>query len=156
MFVICIDQGDRKYVEIFRDPPEADLNATFDLKYWYENLEPGCSYAFRIRGINGFGPGPFTYRVFSTRSSLPPPPRVIAVTHDSVTLKWVFSSTFLYQLQQLKKIFDLADTDRSGVVSREELIAIFVDQSNTTTSDLMKMIRKVLIKKGVNPDHVCC
>lgn len=157
-------KGDRRYTEIFRDPQEADINANFDLKYWYEGpedeegrpigLEPGCSYAFRIRGINGFGPGPFTYGVFSTRSSLPPPPRIISVTHDSVTLKWVFSSTFLYQLQQLKKIFDLADTDRSGVVSREELIAIFVDQSSTAMTDLMKMIRKVLIKKGVNPDHV--
>jgi Ca2+-binding EF-hand superfamily protein len=71
-----------------------------------------------------------------------------------VTLRWVFSKTFFHQLQQLKKIFDLADSDRSGVVSREELIAIFVDQTNNTMADLMKMIRKVLIKRGVNPDHV--
>jgi hypothetical protein len=76
------------------------------------------------------------------------------VTHDSVTLRWIFSKTFLDQLQQLKKIFDLADTDRSGVVSREELIAIFVDRTNSTMTDLMTMIRKVLIKKGVNPDNV--
>jgi hypothetical protein len=76
------------------------------------------------------------------------------VTHDSVTLRWIFSKTFLDQLQQLKNIFDLADTDRSGVVSREELIAIFVDRTNSTMTDLMTMIRKVLIKKGVNPDNV--
>lgn len=78
----------------------------------------------------------------------------MSVTHDSVSLRWIFSSTFLHQLQQLKKIFDLADTDRSGMVSREELIAIFADQASSTLTDLMSMIRKVLIKKGVNPDQV--
>jgi hypothetical protein len=147
-------QGDRRYTEIFRDPPEADINSVFELRHWFDDLEPGCSYAFRLRGINGFGPGPFTYRIFNTRSALLPPPRIMSVTHDSVSLRWIFSSTFLHQLQQLKKIFALADKDGSGVISREELIATFVDQSDTTLTELMKMIRKVLIKKGVNPDRV--
>lgn len=148
-----IIQGDRRYTEICRDPPEAVLDAEFTLKYWVENLELGCSYAFRIRGINGFGPGPFTYGIFSTRSAIPPPPRIISVTHDSVVLRWVFSNTFFYQLQQLKKLFELADSDGSGVVSREELIAMF-HEKESTVNEIMKMIRKVLMKKGVNPENV--
>lgn len=56
----------------------------------------------------------------------------------------------MQQLQQLKKLFELADTDGSGAVSREELCLIFQDHE-ASNPDLMKMVRKVLVRKGLNP-----
>lgn len=118
-----------------------------------DKLEPGCSYAFRIRAFNGYGPSPFSYKIFSTRPAVPAVPRAINIAHDAVTLRWVFSNTFMYQMQQLKKLFELADADGSGEVSREELALIFTDNAESNP-ELMRMLKKVLVKRGMNPDNV--
>jgi hypothetical protein len=146
-------QGERKYTEVYRDPEDADIESSFQMRYFLKNLQPGCSYAFRIRAINGFGPGPFAYKVCTTRPAKTAIPKAITVAHDSVTLRWLFSNTFMYQMQQLQKLFKLADADGSGQVSREELIAIFHDKESTH-GDLMVMIRKVLKRKGISAEKV--
>ena len=118
-----------------------------------EKLEPGCSYAFRIRAFNGYGPSAFGYHILTTRPAAPALPKTINVAHDAVTLRWVFSNTFLQQMQQLKKIFELADSDESGQVSREELGLIFSDLAQSNP-ELIRMVKKVLTKKGMNPEQV--
>lgn len=120
--------GDAKYVEIFRDPPEADTNATFSLQYFMSNLTPGTSYLFRIRAFNGFGPSEYTYKTFTTLTNVPLQPKALKIAPESVVLRWTFSPTFFQRLEELKRMFNLADRDKSGRVDREELTAILNDR----------------------------
>ena len=143
-------KSDRKYNEIYRDPADAGLDSEFTLGYNMPNLSPGVSYGFRIRAFNGFGPGPFAYGVFTCRPGKPDIPKIMKVSSGSVTLKWIFSRNFLYQMEQLKKLFELADSDGSNCISREELLAIFHDHESSNP-ELFATLRKVLVKKGIDP-----
>lgn len=149
--ITLTSKGDRKYTEIFRDPVDAGLDAEFSLSHMVNDLSPGVSYGFRIRAFNGFGPGSFSYGVFTCRPAAPTLPKIMKVSSASVTLRWVFSNKFLYQMEQLKKLFELADSDGSNCISREELLAIFHD-NESSNPDLFAMLRKVLAKKGLDPD----
>mmetsp|Transcript_28821 Transcript_28821/g.48622 ORF Transcript_28821/g.48622 Transcript_28821/m.48622 type:complete len:1741 (+) Transcript_28821:136-5358(+) len=148
--VTLTSKGDRKYTEIFRDPVDAGLDAEFSLSHVVNDLSPGVSYGFRIRAFNGFGPGSFSYGVFTCRPGEPALPKIMKISSASVTLKWVFSNNFLYQMEQLKKLFELADSDGSNCISREELLAIFHDHESSNP-ELFTMLRKVLMKKGLDP-----
>lgn len=132
-----------KYTEVFRDPPSADPSCSFGLTYTMRNLQPGTSYQFRIRGFNGFGPGDYTYRIFTTRTDAPPPPRILKLSSDSVTLRWSFSETFFVRMDELARMFKKMDVDNSGCVSRQELTAAVEDQA-----DKSSVLRNFLIKKA--------
>lgn len=144
--------GERKYKEIFRDPKDA-VEVEFEMKYWKTKLEPGSTHAFRIRAVNGFGAGEYTYRMFTTRPAAPAVPRVMSISSDTVVLKWVFSAMFRQRMDDLKRIFDLADKDDSGSVTRDELIKL-LDEEVTTSPELMTMMRKSLAKYGIDPKYV--
>jgi hypothetical protein len=58
--------------------------------------------------------GEFTYKTFTTMGAAPVVPRITKLCSDSVTIQWVFSQDFFLRLQELKKIFQMADRDRSG------------------------------------------
>jgi Ca2+-binding EF-hand superfamily protein len=148
--ITMTSKGDRKYSEVYRDPVDAGLDSEFTLSFPMHDLTQGVSYGFRIRAFNGFGPGPFAYGVFTCRPGAPARPKIIKVSSSSVTLKWIFSNNFLYQMEQLKKLFELADSDGSNCISREELLAIFSDHESSNP-ELFAMLRKVLIKKGLDP-----
>lgn len=120
--------GDAKYTEIFRDPQEADEDATFAFQYLMTNLTPGTSYLFRIRAFNGFGPSEYTYKTFTTLTNAPLQPRALKVAPESVVLRWTFSASFFQRIEELKRLFAIADRDRSGRVDREELTAILNDR----------------------------
>ena len=134
--------SDVKYTEIYRDPPDADPNNTFDFAYTLRNLTPGASYRFRMRAFNGFGAGEYTYKTFSTITAAPAQPHVIKLTSDSVCLKWTFSSGFFRRLDELRRIFTLADSDKSGMVSREELTAL-LDERASSSPQLKSFLSKV-------------
>ena len=134
--------SDVKYTEIYRDPPDADPNNTFDFAYTLRNLTPGASYRFRMRAFNGFGAGEYTYKTFSTITAAPAQPHVIKLTSDSVCLKWTFSSGFFRRLDELRRIFTLADSDKSGMVSREELTAL-LDERASSSPQLNSFLSKV-------------
>jgi len=132
-----------KYTEVFRDPPNADPSSKFSLTYTLRNLQPGTSYQFRIRGFNGFGPGDYKYRIFTTRTDAPPPPRILKLSSDSVTLRWSFSETFFARMDELARMFKRMDVDNSGAVSRAELTAAVEDQA-----DKSSVLRSFLAKKA--------
>ena len=94
----------QEYREIFRDPADASPDSKFELTSIVDKLEPGKSYFFRIRGFNGFGPGPFTYKEFSTAPALPATPRIIKLSSCSVTLRWTFTPSFFKCLEELRRI----------------------------------------------------
>jgi Ca2+-binding EF-hand superfamily protein len=131
-FTINTKLGDAKYVEVFRDPPEADENSTFNLQYLMSNLTPGTSYLFRIRAFNGFGPSDYTYKTFTTLTNVPLQPRALKIAPESVILRWTFSANFFQRIEELKKLFLIADRDHSGRVDREELTAILNDRVEDT------------------------
>ena len=143
------------YQEIYRDPPDANVNSSFKLKYWVGRdghgtcksigkLQPGTNYQFRIRGMNGFGPGDFAYKQFTTRPAPPAPPRVVKIAYDSVTLRWVFSAGFFKALGELRKLFDLADSSKDGQVSREELLHALERPSSPELQILINKAMKTL------------
>lgn len=145
-----------RYEEICRDPADAKPDATFMcgflMREWNGSpLQPGVSYAFRVRGFNGFGPGSYTYAIFTTLPAVPPAPRTTALSSTSVTLRWSFSETYYRRVEELKKIFQLADSDGSGQVGREELAAILDDRTGGPSgSELKAFLRKVASSFGLD------
>jgi hypothetical protein len=125
--------NETNYTEIFRDPPDANPDSVFAYSSWYRGsaprnhrestrptgfLIPGASYSFRIRCFNGYGPGEYAYKVFTTRPAPPVQPRPLSIASDSCTLKWIFSESYYQQIDELKKIFNAADADGSGCICR--------------------------------------
>ena len=136
-------------------PPDANVNSTFKLKYWVGRdghgtcktigkLQPGTNYQFRIRGMNGFGPGNFSYKQFTTRPLPTAPPRIVKIAYDSVTLRWVFSAGFFKALAELRRLFVLADSSKDGQVSREELLHALERPSSPELQTLINKAMKTL------------
>ena len=94
-----------------------------------KGLQPGTSYAFRVRAFNGYGPGEFTYKVLTTRPAKPARPQATAVTADAVTLRWLFPPLFLRRAEELRQLFAAADHDGSGVIDRAEFAAALAGRS---------------------------
>jgi Ca2+-binding EF-hand superfamily protein len=141
--------SDVKYTEIFRDPADADPGRAFEFCYTMRDLTPGASYRFRIRAFNGFGAGDYTYKIFTTVTAAPTKPRVIKVTSDSVSLKWTFSQGFFRRIEELRRIFVMADSDRSGNVSREELTAV-LDEKASSSPELRAFLNKAAVGLGLD------
>lgn len=139
---------DAKYQEVYRDPTTADPNEQFYFGFKFpqdaerfglklDRLQPGTSHQFRIRAFNGFGPGDYTYKIFTTRTDAPPAPRIQKVSSDSVTLRWSFSETFFKRLQDLRKFFDRADEDKTGSVSRDELCRVLEERDSPSLKQFL-------------------
>ena len=126
-----------------RDPVDAEPDSDFTFAHLLTDLQPGTSYAFRIRAFNGYGPGEYTYKVLSTRPAKVRRPKVTCVTNDSVTLRWQFSPLFLKRSEELERLFTLADDDRSGKVDRGELTAILTSSAKASAfPDLLSFLRQ--------------
>lgn len=138
-----------RYQEIFRDPEDADPNKECMFTHVVTDLQPGVSYAFRIRAMNGFGSGDYTYKTFTTRTEAPVLPRVLRLASDSVTLRWTFSKGFFRRMAELKRIFQLADVDGSGEVSREELTAV-LDEKASGSPELKAFLNKIATGMGLD------
>lgn len=138
-----------KYVEICRDPEDSEFGKSFNLGFLHENLKPGVLYRYRIRAFNGFGSGDYTYKTFMTLPPTPLPPRVIKISHDSVTLKWIFNSDFYKRIAELKSIFQAIDVDKSNSISREELSNGIAERQHEY-SDLTNFLKKSMAQKGID------
>ena len=140
-----LGKGD-EYRVIFTDPEDASPDSAMSLRYAVGNLQPGTTYMFRVRGFNGFGAGEFTYKQFSTRPIAPVVPRIIKLSSDAVTLRWTFTPAFFKCLEELKKMFSNADSDKSGQVDREELSAALTEkaEASKTIQSFLKKIQKSL------------
>lgn len=141
--------ADNQYKEIYRDPIDADPEKTFSFTHMVRNLQPGTSYYFRIRAFNGFGPGDFSYKTFTTKPVAPEFPRVLKLSSNSVSFRWTFSKGFFRRMEELKEIFVLADRDGCGQISREELAA-FLDERASSSVELKTFIGKVANSLGID------
>ena len=138
-----------KYKEIFRDPEDAGPDSVFKYSRLIEGLLPGTSYAFRVRSFNGFGPGEYTYKVFTTRPAAPSCPVILMISSESVKLRWLFSLSFFKHINELKNLFINADIDNSGAVNREELTGILNDE-NSHSKELKIFLTKIAMKIGLD------
>ena len=141
-----------KYKEIFRDPEDASPNSLFKYFRLINGLLPGTSYAFRIRSFNGFGPGEYTYKIFTTRPAAPNCPVILTLTSESVKLKWLFSVSYFRHINELKKLFLDVDVDNSGSVSREELLLVLND-INSHSKELKIFLNKIANKIGLDTNQ---
>ena len=137
------------FVEIFRDPKDASPDTVMSLTYLVDTLTPGTTYQFRIRGFNGFGPGNFTYKAFTTLPKAPPTPKVSKCFPNSVTLKWSFSENYARRMAELKKLFEVADADGAGIISREELVAA-LDEKATSNGELRAFLKQIAANIGLD------
>lgn len=82
-------KGDHLYKEVYRDPPDANPDSDFTFCYRMSGLVPGTTYLFRMRGMNGYGPGDFVYKTFTTYPGAPLQPRVIKVDCDFCCIVYI-------------------------------------------------------------------
>ncbi|CAM9655225.1 unnamed protein product, partial [Discosporangium mesarthrocarpum] len=130
------------YREVFRDPPNADGEPQYQL--WVEGLKPNTPYRFRLRGFNGFGPGPYAHTTVATRPAAPHPPVCAWVAPTEALLRWVFKTKHATKLRELRQAFDAADRDSNGKVSRQELLeALDLDYSH-----IMSFLKAVSVSEG--------
>mmetsp|Transcript_30011 Transcript_30011/g.38741 ORF Transcript_30011/g.38741 Transcript_30011/m.38741 type:complete len:1575 (+) Transcript_30011:1304-6028(+) len=80
------EQRENQFREVFRDPDS--VRSPFGYSTWIHDLEPGTTYSLRIRAFNGFGPGPYTWKTFTTRPRCPNRPMMTARSPSSITLRW--------------------------------------------------------------------
>jgi Ca2+-binding EF-hand superfamily protein len=118
--------GTSDFRELCRDPESYNANggmAQFVDK-WFKakGLRPNTSYALRLRAFNGFGASPPAHCVITTAPTPPPQPTKMAATTTSVTLGWQEVSGVQKQISQLEQVFNEADVDGSGSLSRDELM----------------------------------
>ena len=153
----CIG-AEMRFKEIYRDPPNAS-GVKCCYQYRMQNLEPATSYLFRIRAVNGSGASEYTYLTITTRLVLAIYPRVVKLSMNSVTLRWLFTPQSQRRLAQLRKVFHEAlyqtekfQKDKStSEINKEELAAV-LDNAIETFSDLKPFSSKAKHKYGI-PDN---
>lgn len=142
-----------RYKEIYRDPPDSGLESSFQFRHWVRGLRPCTGYLFRVRGVNGYGPGEFAYRVAWTRPAAPAQPRVCACSSDAATLRWGGAEGFLRREDELRALFRDADSDGSGAVSREELRRL-TDDGLDARAEIRAFLVKLSGKLGLDEDSL--
>ena len=114
------EQQNNEFKEIFRDPPDANSEAEFS--FWVDRLQPNTTYSFRIRAFNGFGPGPYIRKDFTTQPAAPPTPVLVKAATNAATIKWKFGSRTSRHFAVLKKIFNALSSDDVTPLPRVDLL----------------------------------
>ncbi|ETV94637.1 hypothetical protein H310_11631 [Aphanomyces invadans] len=104
-------------------------------------LTPNTKYAMRLRALNAFGAGPYTFGYFTTVPSAPPAPISTRVTWNSIHLSWNTSIWYETQLKELRQVFDEADVDHNGEISRDE----FVEEIEKRKPRVLEFLQKTTV-----------
>lgn len=128
-----------EYREVYRDPKDYQDNGG-EPRYHYvvSGLVPNTKFGFRIRALNGFGAGSYTFEYFFTAPSIPPAPLAIRVGANSIHLGWESSSYYRKQLRELRQVFEEADNDGNGLISRDE----FMEEIERRKPRLLEFLQK--------------
>ncbi len=144
-----------RYKEICRDPPSAQEGPNCRFQYRLAGLDPATSYLFRIRAVNGIGASEYTYLSVSTRLVMAIYPRVVRLTQDSVTLRWLFTPQSHRRLAALRKVYfdELASNEDYVKAGRKDMrkddLARILDEAAETSRDLKHFLKKAKAKHGI-------
>lgn len=138
-----------EFREICRDPRDfSDNGGKPRYQFLVAGLAPNTKYAFRVRALNGFGAGLYTFAYFVTAPAAPPAPVAVKVSASSIALAWDTSRSYQRQLRELRRAFDAADADGDGVISRDE----FMDQLERRQPRLLEFLQRVTVANGSKAD----
>ncbi|KAF0689453.1 Aste57867_19105 [Aphanomyces stellatus] len=128
--------------ELVRDPQDFHDNQG-EPRYHFvmTGLAPNTKYALRLRALNAFGAGPYTFGYFTTVPTAPPAPMATKVTWNSIHLSWNSSIWYETQLKELRQVFDEADTDHNGEISRDE----FVEEIEKRKPRILDFLQKTTV-----------
>jgi Ca2+-binding EF-hand superfamily protein len=133
-----------EFKEVYRDPKDfQDNNGEPRYHYVVTGLSPNTKYLFRIRALNGFGASGYTFGYFYTCPAVPPAPMPVKVTANSIHLAWETSKYYEKQLKELRELFDEADVDGNGCISRDE----FMEEIERRKPRLMEFLQKITVTK---------
>lgn len=139
-----------EYREVYRDPKDyQDNNGEPRYHYVVSGLPPNTKFGFRIRALNGFGAGPYTFGYFFTAPSIPPAPLAIRVGANSIHLGWESSSYYRKQLRELRQVFEEADADGNGLISRDE----FMEEIERRKPRLLEFLQKTNVATSEASGH---
>ncbi|CCI44368.1 unnamed protein product [Albugo candida] len=131
-----------EFHEIYRDPRDCnDNDGRPRYQYIVKDLQPNTKYGFRIRALNGFGAGPYTFRCYVTAPMTPCAPVAVRVSSNSIHLCWGTTDSFKQRLEELRRVFDEIDADRSGEISRDELM----DQVEKRRPRLLEFLQRTQV-----------
>jgi Ca2+-binding EF-hand superfamily protein len=138
-----------EFREICRDPRDfSDNGGKPRYQFLVTGLTPNTKYAFRVRALNGFGAGSYNFAYFVTAPASPPAPVAVKVSASSISLAWDTSRSYQRHLRELRRVFDAADADGDGVISRDE----FMDQLERRQPRLLEFLQRVTIANGSKTD----
>lgn len=134
-----------EYREICRDPKDfADNGGQPRYRFLVSGLTPNTKYGFRVRALNGFGAGPYTFAYFVTAPAAPAAPVAVRVSASSVHLAWDTSRSYQKHLRELREVFDEADADGDGQISRDE----FMEELERRKPRLLEFLQRTAVAGG--------
>ena len=150
----CIG-AELKYKEVYRDPPSQQEGPKCRYQFKLGGLDPATSYLFRVRAVNGCGASDYVYVTATTRLVMAIYPRVVKLSQNSVTLRWLFTPQSHRRLAQLRKLYfegiqnNPKYCDGKIAELEKEDLAVILDNACDNWHELKHFLQRLKARLGI-------